>query len=144
MTDTQYRLKGTAGPVINETWPLKGRVVFGSGAEADVRLEGDGIGDPHARVHIGEHGVPHLTVLGGSVRVRVNGQSVHDAALAPGDELQMGPNRWIVQAPGLKPQRVLTEEAVAPQRRWWPWAVAAVLAAGGAAAAAWWQGWLVF
>ena len=46
------------------------------------------------------------------------------------------------QAPGLRPQKVLTEQAVAKRRGWIPWAVAGGLL--GAAAAAWHFGLLQF
>ena len=72
--------------------------------------------------------------------VRVNGEAVREASLSSGDEIQIGVCRWLLQAPGLKPQRVLTEVAVRPQRALWPWLL--VIAAGGLAAVAWQYGWI--
>jgi hypothetical protein len=60
--------------------------------------------------------------------------------LSSGDEIQVGSCRWLLQAPGLKPQRVLTAEAVRPRRAVWPWWVSA--AGAGLVVAAWKLGWL--
>ena len=118
----KYQLKGTAGPVVNQKIPL---------AEAVALPEGSG-----ARIELSAEGVLRLVVEASrSQPVRVNGVEVERAALSAGDEIQVGPNRWVVQAPGLRPEKVLTEEAVAPQRPVWPWWLAAALLAGGAYAA---------
>ena len=44
------------------------------------------------------------------------GQDERSAALASGDEIRVGACRFVLQAPGLKPRRVLTQEAVEPRR----------------------------
>ena len=64
------------------------------------------------------------------------------AQLASGDEIRIGNCRWVLQAPGLRPEKVLTAEAVKPQRSYLPWLVVGGLLA--AAAASWYLGLLSF
>ena len=45
-----YRLKGTAGPVINRSFPLGERLLIGSQSDCDVRLEEQGVAGHHAEV----------------------------------------------------------------------------------------------
>ena len=136
---SEHRLKGTGGPVINQVVPLGWDTLIGSSPDAQVVIEGDGIAEKHAHIRVGDDGGIRVTTVGGEARVRVNGRPVVDAVLGQGDELQIGPCRWIVQSPGKRPGRVLTPEVTQPRRRAWPWLVtAAVLTA--AAAAAWWAG----
>ena len=61
------------------------------------------------------------------------------ADLGGGDEIRIGTQRLILQAPGLRPERVLTDEAARPRRSPWPWLLAAGAAA--AAGAGWYLGW---
>jgi hypothetical protein len=65
---------------------------------------------------------------------------VSEAQLKSGDEIQVGQCRLMLQAPGLKPERVLTAEAIRLPRRHWPWLLPLVLLM--LAALAWQQGWL--
>ena len=81
-----------------------------------------------------------LIKLDPAAEVALNGRSVEQATLASGDEIRIANCRFVLQAPGLKPQKVLTEAAVRPRRRrLLPWLVAAGLLAA-AAAAAWYAG----
>jgi hypothetical protein len=48
----------------------------------------------------------------------------------------------VLQAPGLRPEKVLTAKAVKRSSGIWPWLVAAAVL-GAAAALAWQRGWLV-
>jgi hypothetical protein len=73
--------------------------------------------------------------------VTVNGDDVQELSLAGGDELRVGRSRFILQAPGLRPERVLTEEATRSGGAW-RWWLAAVVLVGAGAGVAWWQGWL--
>lgn len=136
---SEHRLKGTGGPVINQVVPLGWDTVIGSSPDAQVVIEGEGIAEKHAHIRVGDDGGIRVTTMGGEARVRVNGRPVVDAVLGQGDELQIGPARWIVQSPGKRPGRVLTPEVTRPRRSAWPWLVAATVLAG-AAAAAWWTG----
>jgi hypothetical protein len=135
-----YQIKGTAGAVINQRHRLGERTVIGSDAGCDVVVDGGGLRPRHAELRA-EPGRVTLRALDGA-DLRVNGEAVEEIALSSGDELALGTCRWMLQAPGLRPERVLTGEAVQPRRRAWPWVVAALVLAGGAAAAAWYLGYL--
>jgi hypothetical protein len=130
-----FRLKGTAGPLLNRAFPLRETLRIGGpgcdivveaspGAEgvlAEVRFDGDRRVTVHARSPDAD--------------LAVNGEPVEEAELAGGDELRIGACRLLLQAPGLRPERVLTEEAVRRRASPWPWILAAALlaaAAGGA------------
>ena len=72
----------------------------------------------------------------------MNGEAVQSASLGSGDEIRIANCRFVLQAPGLRPEKVLTEEAVARRRGWIPWLIAGGLVA--AATAAWFAGLLTF
>jgi phosphohistidine phosphatase SixA len=72
----------------------------------------------------------------------LNGEAVEHAILASGDEIRIANCRWVLQAPGLRPEKVLTSEAVRTRRSYVPWLITAGLLA--AAGLAWYQGLLPF
>ena len=72
----------------------------------------------------------------------LNGEPVEQASLGSGDEIRIANCRWVLQAPGLRPQKVLTEDAVQRKRGRLPWLIVGGLLA--AAALAWYRGWLSF
>lgn len=135
---TTYRLKGTSGAVLNQSFPLEGEQRLGPGTGNDIYVEGEG-DSAWASVTVLDDGSVRLMALG-SEAVTVNGEAVKEIRLAGGDEVRVGRSRFILQAPGLRPERVLTEEATKPKRSAWVWWVAAGVLAGAAAGAAWWQG----
>ena len=113
--------------MLNQSFPLEGEQRVG-GEGADIAI--DGLGD--GAVFRVSEGRIDLTAAGGEA-ISVNGEMVSEASLGSGDEIRIGACRFIVQAPGLRPERVLVEEAVKPRRPVWPWVVAALLAAGAGA-----------
>ncbi len=139
---SNYRLKGTSGPVINQSFPLGEALTVGGGPDCDVQLEEAGDGQVLATVRVDPDGAVQLSAAAGS-GVTVNGDEVTELALAGGDELRVGRSRFILQAPGLRPERVLTGKATQVRRPAWPWWLAAAALAAGAAGLAWWQGWIV-
>lgn len=136
-----YRLKGTAGAVINRSFPLDRTLVLGTGPDCDVEVETDRGEAVLATVRLTEEGALRLEAPK-TAGVTVNGDPVTEIDLAGGDELRIGRSRFILQAPGLRPERVLTEDATRPRRATWPWWLAGAALLVGAAATAWWQGWL--
>jgi hypothetical protein len=138
-----YRLKGTSGSVINQSFPFGDIVVLGSSAECDITLEDEGVSPVHAEIRSTGDGLS-LKDLGSDTGTLLNGQPVVESPLRSGDEIRIGTNRWMLQAPGLRPERVLTAEVVKPGVNWlrvlaWS-AVAAVAAA--AVLYAWKPEWL--
>src|SRR6056297_64457 len=128
----KYRLKAASGGHTGQTFDLGDQAGIGSGESCDLRLEG--LEEAHARIERRDGGL----ILRSNGDARVNGEPVpaqRQRALQSGDELQFGPHRFVLQAPGLKPVRVLDR---LPERSvGWKWlAAAGVLAA--AAGIAWW------
>lgn len=126
----KYRLKSASGPLTGQTFDLGESTLLGSADGADVRLET--LDGEHARIVRRDGGL----VLEASGDAMVNGEPVTTTGLQSGDEIRFGTSRFVLQAPGLKPTRVLDQM---PERRGsgLRWLLAAgVLAAGGAAA--WW------
>lgn len=131
-----YRLKGTSGPVLNQAFTLGSGITIG-GSDCDVPVAASG---PLAEVTVQGQQVV-IRALTGDAQLEVNGVAVSEQALAGGDEIRIGGCRFILQAPGLKPERVLAGDAVRPRRPQWPWWLGAAVLAGGAALA-WRSGWL--
>jgi predicted component of type VI protein secretion system len=137
---TSYRLKGTSGALINQVFSLSGRLLIGRADDCDVRIDLEGVAPHHAEVRTTGQGAVLLRDLGSATGTRLNGEPVSEAQLKSGDEIQVGQCRLMLQAPGLKPERVLTEVATRPRPRHWPWLLPLALVL--LVALAWQQGWL--
>lgn len=136
-----YRLKGASGAVINQSFTLGTRTVIGRADDCALRLDQDGVTPHHAEISQAADGLI-LSRLDPAGEVLLNGQPVERASLSSGDEIRIANCRFVLQAPGLRPQKVLTPAAIRPQRRYLPWLIVAGLLA--AAAAAWFSGLLTF
>lgn len=128
----KYRLKSASGPHTGKTFDLGEAMVLGSGDNADVRL--DGLEAEHARILRREGGL----VLEASGKARVNGEPVDTVVLQSGDEIQFGTSRFVLQAPGLKPARVLDRVEREPGINWKAGLAAGLISLAGALAAWWW------
>ena len=134
-----YRLKGASGAHTGQPFDLGESSTLGSDPGCDIRLEG--LEAEHALIERSDGGL----VLRPAGEARVNGETVESGrrrALQSGDELQFGTHRFVLQAPGLKPARVLDQ---VPERRaggWKRWAAIGALAAAAAGGAAAWWIWL--
>jgi predicted component of type VI protein secretion system len=136
-----YRLKGASAPVINQSFALGARTVIGRADDCDLRLDHDGVAGRHAEIRQADGGLT-LSRLDPAHDVLLNGQPVERADLSSGDEIRIAQCRFVLQAPGLRPAKVLTPEATRPRRGYLPWLIAASLMA--AAAAAWYSGLMPF
>lgn len=136
-----YRLKGASGAVINQAFTLSAKTSIGSGPDCDLRVESEGIAPRHAEI-IEENGALLLKNLDSSAKTLLNGEAVSEVLLSSGDEIRIANCRWVLQAPGLRPERVLTGQAVQAKRSYLPWLIAGALVAAGALA--WYRGWLPF
>ena len=126
-----YRLKGTSGPLINQAFPLAARLVIGRADDCDIRIDHDDIAAHHAEILVADSGNVLLRQLGAGSMTRLNGETVLESELAGGDEIQIGNCRLMLQAPGLRPDRVLDADAVRSPVARWPWLLALLLATGG-------------
>jgi len=141
---SHYKLKGTSGSVINQSFPFGEAIVMGSAADCDVTLDEPGVAEHHAEICLTDGGLL-LRDMGSETGTLLNGEPVGEASLASGDEIRIGTCRWMLQAPGLRPERILTAEVVKKSRRRWPrvlvWTTLAA-AAGAVAIARWKPEWL--
>lgn len=128
---TKYRLKGTSGALINQSFPLAGKLLIGSADDCDIRMKHDSVAAHHAEILLSEDGGVHIRNLDSDCETLVNGVAVANQDLSGGDEIQIGNCRLMLQAPGLRPERVLDTDAIQAPARHWPWLLAALLAAAG-------------
>ena len=131
---SNYKLKGTSGSVINQSFPFGESIVLGSSASCAVQVEEAGVSAKHAEIRLLEGKLLLLKDLGSETGTLVNGEPVIETLLASGDEIRIGSCRWMLQAPGLRPERILTADVIGKPARRWPralgWGV--LLATAGA------------
>jgi len=137
-----YRLKGASGTIANQTFGLGEHTVIGRAPDCDVVID-DAKVAPH-QVQIKRDDAGHLILepLDAGFETRVNGAPAERVSLVSGDELRLGSHRFVLQAPGLRPEKVLTEAAIRRRASYLPWLISALALA--AAALAWRNGWLPF
>ena len=121
---SHYKLKGTSGSVINQSFPFAESIVFGSSNDCDVQIDEPGVAERHAEIRL----LGFCTLL--------NGEPVSETLLGSGDEIRIGTCRWMLQAPGLRPDRILTEDVVQKRTRRWPSVLVWTSLAAAAAAVA--------
>ena len=136
-----YRLKGASGAVTNQSFTLGDRTLIGSAEDCEVRIGVDAVEKQHA-VIIAQDGSLILRNLASPGATLLNGEPVEQASLGSGDEIRIANCRWVLQAPGLRPEKVLTQEALQQKRSYLLWLIVTGLLV--AAALAWYGGWLPF
>ena len=139
---SNYRLKGASGPVSNQAFKLGAITLIGRADDCDLRLDVEGVSSRHAEIQEKDDGSLVLVNLDPATETLLNGESVQTANLASGDEIRIANCRWVLQAPGLRPEKVLTKEAVRARRSYIPWLIVGGLLA--AATIAWYRGLLPF
>ena len=117
---SHYKLKGTSGSVINQSFPFGESVVLGSSADCDIQIDEPGVAAEHAEIRLLDGKVLQLKDLGSDTGTLLNGEPVSETLLGSGDEIRIGNCRWMLQAPGLRPDRVLTADVVQGRARRWP------------------------
>jgi hypothetical protein len=115
-----YKLKGTSGSVINQSFPLGDSFVLGSAADCEVRIDEADVAPRHAEITVVDGNALQIKDLGSASGTLLNGETVTQAMLNSGDEIHIGSCRWMLQAPGLRPQRILTEDIVTKTSPVWP------------------------
>ena len=142
-----YKLKGTSGSVINQSFPFGESIVLGSSADCDIQLNEAGVAPRHAEICLLDGKSLQLRDLGSESGTLLNGEPVSETLLGSGDEIRIGTCRWMLQAPGLRPERVLTSDVVSKPVRRWPRVLIWTSLAGSAAAVAvlkWKPEWLEY
>lgn len=135
-----YRLKGASGKVAGQAFGLDRHSILGRSADCDLVVDDGSVAPRHLEIILDENGGLELRQLDPAFQTWVNGKPAESLSLASGDEIRIGNCRWVVQAPGLRPEKVLTEAAVDRKRSHLPWLIAVALLA--AAALAWQRGWI--
>lgn len=115
-----YKLKGTSGSVVNQSFPFGDSIVLGSSAECDVLLDEAGVSPRHAEIRLINGQSLLLKDLGSETGTLLNGERVTETQLGSGDEIRIGTCRMMLQAPGLRPARILTADVVKQGARRWP------------------------
>lgn len=93
-------LRGVSGTHFGRCFTLVEPRVIGRSASCEIRVDDPGMADRHAQFEL--HGdrvvLRSLSQQDGAV---VNGVSVRDAVLSPGDQISFDQHRFILEAPGL-------------------------------------------
>jgi len=135
---SHYKLKGTSGSVINQSFPFAESIVLGSSPDCDIQLDEPGVASRHAEIRLLDGKSLQLKDLGSATGTLLNGVPVSETLLGSGDEIRIATCRWMLQAPGLRPERILTTEVVSkPARRWPAILFWSGLVAAAAAVAVW-------
>ncbi|MFN3842606.1 MAG: FHA domain-containing protein [Rehaibacterium terrae] len=91
-------LRGVAGAHFGRSHAIERTLLIGRGEGVQVRLDNPAAAERHAQIELhGERVV--LRRIGGEVMV--NGMRVGDSLLAPGDQLVIESDRFVLEAPGL-------------------------------------------
>jgi hypothetical protein len=136
-----YKLKGTSGSVVNRSFPIDESILLGSSADCDVQLDEPGVSPRHAEIRLGSDRSLLLRDLGSTTGTLLNGERVRESQLGSGDEIRIGTCRMMLQAPGLRPERILTGDVVRKTARRWPRVLiwTSLLAAAAAVAVLKWK-----
>ena len=132
---SKYHLKGMTADVSGHKYAFDDELLLGRGTDCHVRIEDQDVADRHAHVRVSEGGIV-IRGLDDAHPVWVNGEQVRERSLVSGDEIRVGRYRFMLQAPGVRPESVLRQPARKPAARLWPW-LAGVAALAASAAAAW-------
>lgn len=93
--------------------------MLGASAQCDVQIDEPGVSARHAEICLIDGNTLLLKDLESATGTLLNGESVTEIQLGAGDEIRIGTCRWMLQAPGLRPERILTGDVVKkPVRRW--------------------------
>lgn len=103
-------LRGVSGSHFGRTIAVNHRIVVGSRADGGVVIEDAQVAPRHASIENVGEAIYLRAIDGTSDTIAVNGVSVANAVIHPGDQIAFGRNHFIVEAPGL-PLRGQAREA---------------------------------
>lgn len=98
-TPPRVVLRGVTGTYFGKVIPLRARTVIGRGSDCDLVLNESEMSRRHAIIENTPEGL-FLRDLGSANGTFVNGISVRDTVLKPGDQLAFDQNRFLIEAPG--------------------------------------------
>ena len=85
-----YKLKGTSGSVINQSFPFGESILLGSAAACDVQVDELDVSAKHAQISLVDNDSLLLKDLDSKSGTRLNGESISESMLASGDEIHIG------------------------------------------------------
>jgi pSer/pThr/pTyr-binding forkhead associated (FHA) protein len=77
-----YKLKGTSGSVINQSFPFEDLIVLGSSSDCDIQLDETGVASRHAEIRLLDDKALQLKDLGSEAGTLLNGEAVTETLLA--------------------------------------------------------------
>lgn len=98
-TPPRVILRGVSGSHFGKVIPLRAKTVIGRGSDCDIVLNESEMSRRHALIENTPEGL-FLRDLGSANGTFVNGTSVRDTVLKPGDQLAFDQNRFLIEAPG--------------------------------------------
>ena len=123
----KFQLNAASSSLMGRSWPLTEETLIGSSDDCQVQISAEGISTRHARVILLD-GRLSLEDLQSESGTWLNGERIQQANLTSGDEIRIGQHRLLVQAPGLRPERVIQPEVPQQASRAWMGWLAALLA----------------
>jgi pSer/pThr/pTyr-binding forkhead associated (FHA) protein len=103
--DPRVVLRGVGGRYHGRSFTLDRPRVVGSSTEADVRIDDPAFAERHARIGL-QGGAIVLRDLGSEEGSVVNGETLRDALLQPGDQIVFDAHhRFVIEAPARAMQR---------------------------------------
>ncbi|MCB1600955.1 MAG: FHA domain-containing protein [Lysobacterales bacterium] len=98
-TPPRVVLRGVSGGYFGKVIPLRSKTVIGRGSDCDLVLNEPEMSRRHALIENTPEGL-FLRDLSSANGTFVNGTSVRDTVLKPGDQLAFDQNRFLIEAPG--------------------------------------------
>ncbi|MGE4070279.1 MAG: FHA domain-containing protein [Lysobacterales bacterium] len=98
-TPPRVVLRGVSGGYFGKVIPLRSKTVIGRGSDCDLVLNEPEMSRRHAIIENTPEGL-FLRDLASANGTFVNGTSVRDTVLKPGDQLAFDQNRFLIEAPG--------------------------------------------
>ncbi len=93
-------IRGLSGAFHGRSFTLTEPRLVGRGAACDIRIDDPALAERHAQFELHVDRVV-LRAFGEGEFIWVNGISVRDAVLAPGDQIVIDQHRFLLEAPGL-------------------------------------------
>lgn len=105
---SRFHLRGINGSCAGQAFPIRGQLTLGSKPAHEVKLSSD----VNISLTIGSsNGRLYLKRDGGDGELIVNGIEVQHASLNPGDQILIGNDRFLLEAPGFVPGQAYGGEA---------------------------------
>ncbi len=123
----EFQLNAASSALMGRSWAIEAETLIGSSEQCHVCISADGVSHRHAKVVLREG---RLTIedLDSETGTWINGERVSKTSLASGDEIRIGPHRLLLQAPGLRPERIIVPEVSQPASHAWLGWLGALLA----------------